>query len=159
MVSTSYWPPLVAISVVTFWRSWFSSIVTQTRSIPGFFALKSSVSFCIRIMSPLLTVAMVSLVAVCAKLGSARVDSAMAEHAPIKNEAIFIAFLPKLDLSFLYLCEQIFTNLLKSQAFTRPRSRPRVEASAGGAPHRADRADHAPPELMPRGLPLAGSIY
>src|SRR5262245_26891140 len=66
MVSTSNWPPLVAMSVVTFWRSTFSSSVTHSRSIPGFFALKSSVSFCMRIMSPLLTVAIVSLVSACA---------------------------------------------------------------------------------------------
>jgi hypothetical protein len=62
-------------------------------------------------------------------------------------------------LSFLYLYEQIFTNLLKSQASTRPRSRPWLEAWVGGAPHRVDRADRASLELMPRGLPHAGSIY
>ena len=62
MVRTSYWPPLVAMSVVTFWRSTFSSSVTHCRVMSGFMSVKSSVSFCIRIMSPLLTVAMVSWV-------------------------------------------------------------------------------------------------
>src|ERR1700756_3730578 len=57
------------MSVVTFSRSAFSSRVTQLRSMPGFRFLKSSVSFCIRIMSPLLTVAMVSVVS--ARLGPA----------------------------------------------------------------------------------------
>ncbi len=63
MVRMSYWPPLVAMSVVTFWRRTFSSSVTQFSEMSGLALVKSSVSFCIRIMSPLFTVAMVSCVA------------------------------------------------------------------------------------------------
>ncbi len=59
IVITSYWPPLVAMSVVTRSRSTFSSSVTQFSWMSGFFEVKSSVSFCMRTMSPLLTVAMV----------------------------------------------------------------------------------------------------
>src|SRR5450756_570212 len=62
MVSTSNWPPLVAISVVTRWRRTFSSSVTHFTVISGFLAVKSLVSPCMRIMSPLFTVAMVSVV-------------------------------------------------------------------------------------------------
>ena len=62
MVSTSNCPPLVAMSVVTFWRSTFSSSVTQFSLMSGLALVKSSVSFCMRIMSPLFTVAMVSVV-------------------------------------------------------------------------------------------------
>ncbi len=88
MVITSYWPPLVAMSVVTRSRSTFSSSVTQFSSMPGFFAVKSSVSFCMRIMSPLLTVAMVSV--------SAWADQARAsvEHAPRMSVLKVIDFLP-----------------------------------------------------------------
>ena len=62
MVSTSNWPPLVAMSWVTRWRSTFSSSVTHSRAMSGLRDVKSSVSPCIRIMSPLLTVAMVTVV-------------------------------------------------------------------------------------------------
>ena len=62
MVITSNWPPLVAMSVVTFWRSTFSSSVTQLSLMSGLALVKSSVSFCISIMLPLLTVAIVSVV-------------------------------------------------------------------------------------------------
>ena len=62
MVRMSNWPPLVAMSVVTFWRSTFSSSVTQLSLMSGLALVKSSVSFCMRIMSPLLTVAIVSVV-------------------------------------------------------------------------------------------------
>ena len=50
------------MSVVTFWRSSFSSSVTQFSLMSGLALVKSSVSPCIRIMSPLLTVAMVRVV-------------------------------------------------------------------------------------------------
>ena len=69
MVSTSNWPPLVAMSVVTRWRSTFSSSVTHLTAMSGFLAVKSLVSACMRIMSPLLTVAMVRVV--CAVEGAA----------------------------------------------------------------------------------------
>src|SRR5882724_3340229 len=62
MVSTSNWPPLVAMSVVTRWRSTFSSSVTHLTVMSGFLAVKSLVSPCMRIMSGLLTVAIVSVV-------------------------------------------------------------------------------------------------
>src|SRR5262249_29595525 len=68
MVKMSNCPPLVAMSVVTRWRRTFSSSVTHLRAVPGFLAVKSPVSPCIRIMSPLLTVAIVSVV--CASAGS-----------------------------------------------------------------------------------------
>ncbi len=89
MVMMSYWPPLVAMSVVTFWRRMFSSIVTHSTVMPGFLAVKSSVSFCIRIISPLFTVAMVSLV-------SARAVPAISkmEQAPKIMGLKCIGFLP-----------------------------------------------------------------
>ena len=59
----SNWPPLVAMSVVTRWRSTDSSIVTHFTVMPGLAASKCLVSFCISIMWPLLTVAMTSSVA------------------------------------------------------------------------------------------------
>src|SRR3984893_5733905 len=68
MVSTSNWPPLVAISVVTRWRRTFSSSVTHFTVTSGFLAVNSLVSACIRIMSPLFTVAMVRVV--CAMEGA-----------------------------------------------------------------------------------------
>src|SRR6202171_616108 len=68
MVSTSNWPPLVAMSVVTRWRRTFSSSVTHFTEISGFLAVNSLDSPCIRIMSPLFTVAIVSVV--CAMEGA-----------------------------------------------------------------------------------------
>src|ERR1700693_5932086 len=62
MVSTSNWPPLVAISVVTRWRSTFSASVTHFAVASGFLAVNSFVSPCMRIMSLLFTVAIVSVV-------------------------------------------------------------------------------------------------
>ena len=61
----SNWPPLVAMSVVTRWRSTFSSSTTQLSLLP----VASShfgASFCMMIMSALLTVAMVNVSAACA---------------------------------------------------------------------------------------------
>ena len=69
MVSTSNCPPLVAMSVVTRWRRTFSSSVTHFTDMSGFLAVNSLVSACIRIMSPLFTVAMVRVV--CAMEGAA----------------------------------------------------------------------------------------
>src|SRR6185369_16398561 len=69
MVSTSNCPPLVAMSVVTRWRRTFSSSVTHLTVMSGFLAVNSLVSACIRIMSPLFTVAMVRVV--CATEGAA----------------------------------------------------------------------------------------
>src|SRR5689334_10352302 len=50
------------MSVVTRWRNTFSSSVTHLTVMSGFFAVKSLVNPCIRIMSPLLTVAIVRVV-------------------------------------------------------------------------------------------------
>src|ERR1700681_2553293 len=68
MVSTSNCPPLVAMSVVTRWRRTFSSSVTHFTVTSGFLAVNSLDSACIRIMSPLFTVAIVSVV--CAMEGA-----------------------------------------------------------------------------------------
>ena len=54
----------------------------------GFFAVKSSVSFCIRIMSPLFTVAMV-IDSACAANANA-----LAVHKPRMSVFSFIKFLP-----------------------------------------------------------------
>ena len=62
MVSTSNEPPLVAMSVVTRWRSTFSSSTTQSSLMSGLAFSKALESFCMTIMSPLFTVAMVSFV-------------------------------------------------------------------------------------------------
>jgi len=63
MVMTSNWPPLVAMSVVTRWRSTPSSSVTHLSLMSGLAASKFLPSFCISIMWPLLTVAITSSVA------------------------------------------------------------------------------------------------
>ena len=55
----SNWPPLVAMSVVTRWRSTFSSSTTQLILLPVA-ASHFGASFCMMIMSALLTVAMVN---------------------------------------------------------------------------------------------------
>src|SRR5229473_675588 len=62
MVSTSNCPPLVAMSVVTRWRRTFSSSVTHFTVTSGFLAVNSLVNACMRIMSLLFTVAIVSVV-------------------------------------------------------------------------------------------------
>src|SRR5258706_4161567 len=108
MVRTSNWPPLVAMSVVTFWRSAFSSSVTHSTVIPGLFAVKWSVRPCMRIMSPLLTVAMVSLVSAAA----APTKLAMTPAVNSIWNAVFIDFLPWCRyVSFCPTCE----HLLKSR--------------------------------------------
>ena len=61
MVMMSNWPPLVAMSVVTRWRSTFSSSTTQL-SLCRCACSHSGDSFCMMIMSALLTVAMVNCV-------------------------------------------------------------------------------------------------
>ncbi len=47
---TSNWPPLVAMSVVTRWRSTPSSSVTHLTLMSGYAFSKNGVSFCISIM-------------------------------------------------------------------------------------------------------------
>src|SRR5437764_8265085 len=61
-VAMSNWPPPVATSDVTFWRSVFSGSVTYFTLMP-YFLVKSDVRPSITIMSPLLTVALVIVVA------------------------------------------------------------------------------------------------
>src|SRR5579862_5950334 len=61
-VAMSNWPPPVATSDVTFCRSVFSGSVTYLTLMPYFF-VKSFVRLSITIMSPLFTVAIVSVVA------------------------------------------------------------------------------------------------
>src|SRR6185295_5231473 len=80
MVRTSNWPPLVAISVVTRWRRTFSSSVTHFTVTSGFFAVNSLDSPCMRIMSPLFTVAIVRVV--CAIEGAATNSVAAPRTAP-----------------------------------------------------------------------------
>src|SRR3954452_14682810 len=80
MVRTSNWPPLVAISVVTRWRRTFSSSVTHFTVTSGFLAVNSLVSPCMRIMSPLFTVAIVRVV--CAIEGAAANSVAAPKKAP-----------------------------------------------------------------------------
>src|SRR5882724_10794701 len=63
IVITSNWPPLVAMSVVTRWRSTASSSVTHLSLMSGLACSKFFDCFCISIMWPLLTVAITSSVA------------------------------------------------------------------------------------------------
>ena len=76
----SNWPPLVAISVVTRWRSTFSSSTTQLILLPVACS-HFGASFCMMIMSALLTVAMVT-VAACAKALAPRSAPANAARNP-----------------------------------------------------------------------------
>ena len=76
MVMMSNWPPLVAISVVTRWRSTFSSSTTQFNVCP-LAASHWGESFCMTIMSELFTVAMVSSSAVASD------PNALAANRPI----------------------------------------------------------------------------
>src|SRR5574343_723140 len=71
MVMTSNWPPLVAMSVVTRWRSTPSSSVTHLSLMSGFADSKCLDSFCIVIMWPLFTVAITSSVAAFAPVAAA----------------------------------------------------------------------------------------
>ena len=63
----SNWPPLVAMSVVTRWRSTFSSSTTQLSLLPVACS-HFGASFCMMIMSALLTVAMVNSAACASEL-------------------------------------------------------------------------------------------
>src|SRR2546429_8498127 len=68
------------MSVVTRWRSTFSSSVTHFTAMSGFLAVKSFVSPCILIMSLLFTVAIVSVV--CAIEGAHTKRVAAPKRAP-----------------------------------------------------------------------------
>ncbi len=85
MVSTSNWPPLVAMSVVTRWRSTFSSSTTQFSAMPLDFS-KSFDRRCMMIMSALLTVAMVSF---CCAIAEADDSSSASAPAPARALHIF----------------------------------------------------------------------
>src|ERR1700722_12268892 len=78
--STSNCPPLVAMSVVTRWRSTFSSSVTHLTVMSGFLAVNSLVNPCMRTMSPLFTVAMVRVV--CASAGAEANRESAPSRAP-----------------------------------------------------------------------------
>ncbi len=82
MVMMSKDPPFAAMSVVTRWRRTFSSNVTHSTLWPVF-AVKSSVRPCMRIISPLFTVAMVRAVAWLAALTAPAARSVKAEAAQI----------------------------------------------------------------------------
>ncbi|MGY4410436.1 hypothetical protein ACVWW4_002172 [Bradyrhizobium sp. LB7.1] len=100
MVSTSNWPPLVAMSVVTRWRSTFSSSVTHFTVMSGFFLVNSAVKPCMRIMSPLFTVAIVRVVSAIAGTASNRQDAP--QTAP---RTCFTGDLPKIAL--LSICPRV----------------------------------------------------
>src|SRR5580692_238308 len=103
MVSTSNWPPLVAMSVVTRWRSTFSSSVTHFTVMSGFLAVKSLVSPCMRIMSPLLTVAIVRVVS--ATEGTETKSAAAPTRAPrtfrtVTSHYVVLSIYPHVGLMF-----------------------------------------------------------
>src|SRR5918994_4797998 len=75
MVMTSNWPPPVAMSVVTRWRSTFSSSTTHWSWMSGCASSNWLESSCMMIMSPLLTVAIVTV--------SAAAGPAPTSRAPI----------------------------------------------------------------------------
>src|SRR5918996_3909554 len=75
MVMTSNWPPPVAMSVVTRWRSTFSSRTTHWSWMSGCASSNWLESSCMMIMSPLLTVAIVTV--------SAAAGPAPTRRAPI----------------------------------------------------------------------------
>ena len=77
----SNWPPLVAMSVVTRWRSTFSSSTVQLILLPVCCSHLGD-SFCMMIMSALLTVAMV-MVSAEAALAAAAVASVLAAQRSV----------------------------------------------------------------------------
>ena len=95
MVMMSNWPPLVAMSVVTRWRRTFSSSTTQFSLMPVA-ASNFGDSFCMMIMSELLTVAIFSVV--CATAGPAASAPIMASAvlAPASKYVLFIIVPPHL---------------------------------------------------------------
>src|SRR5712671_4224482 len=118
MVRMSNWPPLVAISVVTRWRSTFSSSVTHLTLMSGFLAVNWLVRPCMRIMSLLLTVAMVNVV--WAKTGTAT----RTDRTPAK--ALMRCFTDSSQDCALGICPR-FDHML-SPAFRLVKRRPRISA-------------------------------
>src|SRR5260221_1997819 len=107
MVSMSNWPPLVAMSVVTRWRSTFSSSVTHLTVMSGFLAVNSPLRPCMRIMSPLFTVPMVSVV--CASDGAATANR--------------IVKLSKAPIDLLIVSSRLCEQMLLCRAYAHRRSR------------------------------------
>src|ERR1700730_14204923 len=110
MVMMSNWPPLVAISVVTRWRSTFSSSVTHFTVISGFLAVNSPVNACMRIMSGLLTVAMVSVV--CAIEGAEPNRVTAPSRAPrtcftVTSLVLTLSICPRLAIMFTPSCNVV----------------------------------------------------
>src|SRR5215470_4529077 len=113
MVKMSNWPPLVAMSVVTRWRRTFSSSVTHLIAMPGFLAVKSPVSPCIRIMSLLLTVAIVSVVCASAGPEARNAIAAIAAHARdliLASQCAEHLFDPTLPVSIMLAGEALSTD-------------------------------------------------
>ena len=82
----SNWPPLVAMSVVMRWRSTFSSRTTQFSLMPVSFSNLGD-SFCMMIMSPLFTVAIVSVGSSAARPAIVEARSA-ARSPPVRAKRI-----------------------------------------------------------------------
>ena len=81
------------MSLVTFWRRSFSSSVTQLSVMSGLEAVKSSVNFCMRIMSPLFTVAIV-------RVSAEAVEASATSIAPAKSGTSFMEVLPLTKRAF-----------------------------------------------------------
>ncbi len=92
-------PPLVAMSVVTRWRRTFSSRTTQFSLMPVA-ASNFGDSFCMMIMSELLTVAMFNVVWAKAGPTDSTPKAARAALAPASNFALFILILLRRALTF-----------------------------------------------------------
>src|SRR6266496_2502044 len=145
MVSTSNCPPLVAMSVVTRWRRTFSSSVTHFTVMSGFLAVNSLVNACIRIMSPLFTVAMVRVV--CATEGAAPNKVAAPRRAPrtcfTVTSLMALSICPRLAIMFTPTPE-VVKDRNRASARTRKGEdlarRDRISGSAGGKPAR-DKAE------------------
>src|SRR6266851_5314440 len=110
MVSTSNWPPLVAISVVTRWRRTFSSSVTHFTVTSGFLAVNSLVNACMRIMSPLFTVAIVNVV--CAIEGAEPNRVAAPSRAPrtcftVTSLFLRLSICPRIAIMFTSGCNVV----------------------------------------------------
>src|SRR5258708_15727217 len=122
MVRMSNWPPLVAISVVTRWRSTFSSSVTHLTLIPGFLAVNWLVRPCMRIMAPWLTVAMVKVV--WANTGTAT----RSDRTPAK--ALMRCFTDSSQDCALGICPRL--DHMLTPAFRLVKHRPRISARQQG---------------------------
>ena len=94
MVMMSNCPPLVAMSVVTRWRRTFSSSTTQLSLMPVA-ASNFGDSFCMMIMSELLTVAMFNVVSAKTGLTATAPKAASATLAPASKFVVFILDPPR----------------------------------------------------------------